>query len=115
MTRSPLFNETVTAYHRDGAQYVRVVLDGVQWRQKAERLNDNGKLTLVTTTSVTIPEGITSDLSPGDVFVYGAGPELTEEYTIASLKADYSTYCTIRTISDNRNRPRLRHRKATAV
>lgn len=111
----PLFSDTVTVYQKNGEQYTRHVLKGVQWRQKVERLNDNGKLALAAVTSVTIPEGVEMAVRPGDVLVLGAGPEIAEEYTIARLKAENATYCTVKAIADNTLRPRLKHWKVTAV
>lgn len=112
---NPLFTDTVTLYRRDGEQYARHVLRGVQWRQKIERLNDGGKLALVAVTSVTIPDDVEMEVRPGDVLILGIGPALTGEYTIARLRADHETYCTVRAVTDNRLRPRLKHRKVTAV
>lgn len=111
----PLFTDTVTAYRKDGEQYTRHVLQGVQWRQKTERLNDNGKLSLVTVTSVTIPGEGAVPVKPGDVLVLGEGPELTEAYTVARLKAENDTYCTAKGVADNTRRPQLKHWKVTAV
>lgn len=111
----PLFTDTVTVYRKNGEQYTRHVLEGVQWRQKIERLNDNGKLALAAVTSVTIPEGVEMAVKPGDVLVLGAGPEITDEHTIADLRADNDTYCTVKAITDNTLRPRLKHWKVTAV
>lgn len=111
----PLFSDTVTAYQKNGEQYTRHVLKGVQWRQKTERLNDNGKLAIATVTSVTIPEGVKMAVKPGDVLVLGVGPEITDEYTIARLRAENTTYCTVKAIADNTLRPRLKHWKVTAV
>lgn len=112
---SALFTDTATVYRKNGEQYTRHVLNGVQWRQKTERLNDNGKLALAQVTSVTFPEGVEMAVKPGDVLVLGVGPEITGEYTIARLKADHETYCTVKTVADNTPRPRLKHRKVTAV
>ena len=98
----PLFADTVTVYSKNGDQYTRHVLKGVQWRQKTERLNDNGKLSLVT-------------VKPGDVLILGEGPELTESYTIARLKAENDTYCTVKGVADNTRRPQLKHWKVTAA
>ena len=111
----PLFMDTVTVYRKHGEQYTRHVLKGVQWRQKTERLNDNGKLALAAVTSVTVPESAQMAVKPGDVLVLGVGPEITSEYTIARLMADHETYCTVKTVADNTRRPRLKHRKVTAV
>lgn len=111
----PLFSDTVTAYRREGDGYVRRVLENVQWRQKTERLNDGGKLSLATVTSVTIPQATASDIAPGDVMVLGTGPQITAEYSIARLRAEHTTYCTVKTVADNTLRPRLKHKKVTAV
>lgn len=110
----PLFTDVVTVYHRNGDQYVRQTLHGVQWRRKIERLSDAGKLVLSSATSVTIPDGVDGEIAPGDVLILGAGPELSSEYTVARLRADYSTYCTVRAVADNRLRPQLKHRKVVA-
>ena len=111
----PLFADTVTVYSKNGDQYARHVLKGVQWRQKIERLNDNGKIAIATVTSVTIPEGVEMAVKPGDVLVLDVGPELTDEYTIARLRAEYESYCTVKAVADNTRRPRLKHWKVTAV
>ena len=111
----PLFSDTVTVYRKNGDQYTRHVLKGVQWRQKIERLNDNGKLLLVTVTGVTIPGSGPAPVKPGDVLVLGEGPELTEVLAIARLKAENETYCTVKGVADNTRRPQLKHWKVTAV
>lgn len=112
---NPLFTDTVTLYRRNGEQYVRCVLRGVQWRQKVERANDDGKLSMVSVTSVTIPDGISEQIRPGDVLVLGVWPGIGEGYGIARLRAECETYCTVRTVTDNRLRPHLKHRRVTAV
>ncbi len=111
----PLFSDTATVYRKNGEQYTRHVLKGVQWRQKTERLNDNGKLSIATVTSVTIPEGVEMAVKPGDVLVLGIGPEITDKYTIAHLRAEDTTYCTVKSIADNTPRSRLKHWKVKAV
>lgn len=111
----PLFSDTVTVYRKNGEQYDRHVLEGVQWQQKTERMNDGGKLALAAMTSVTIPESAGMAVKPGDVLVLGTGPEITGEYTIARLRAEDETYCTVRTVADNTLRPRLKHWKVMAV
>ncbi len=111
----PLFSDTVTVYHREGDLFTRYVLCGVQWRQKTERLNDNGRLSTVTVTSVTVPEDVSMTVRAGDVLVLGEAAELTQEYGIAQMKKDYPTYCTVKSITDNTRRSRLKHWKVTAV
>lgn len=112
----PLFGDMITVYRKkSGERYSRHVIVGVQYRQKTERLNDNGKLSLVTVTSVTIPGEGTAPVKPGDVLILGEGPELTESYTIARLKAENDTYCTVKGVADNTRRPQLKHWKVTAA
>lgn len=110
-----LFTDIVTVYHKIGDRFARQVISGVQWRQKIERLNDDGKLTLATVTSVTIPGDISVNVNLGDVIVLGVGPELSAGYSIANLRADHSTYCTVRAVADNTLRAHLKHRKVIAV
>lgn len=112
---SVLFSDTVTLYRCNGDIFERVVMKGVQWRQKIERINDGGKLVISAETSVTIPGEIDTEVRPGDVLVLGVAPELTDEYTVASLRADHETYCTVQAVADNRNRPKLKHRRVRAV
>lgn len=112
----PLFDDMITVYRKkSGEHYSRHVIVGVQYRQKTDRLNDNGKLSIVAVTSVTIPGEGTAPVKPGDVLILGEGPELTESYTIARLKAENETYCTVKGVVDNTRRPQLKHWKVTAA
>lgn len=119
----PLFSDTVTLYHKDNDQYTRFVIKGVQWRQKTERFafqrGQAGIYDLKTVTTVTIPVSACDPLkitpNEGDVLVLGVGPNLSDSYTIATLKSDFASYCTVRSIADNTVRPRLKHWKVGAV
>ena len=122
MTHS-LFSDTITLYHKENDQYFRFVIEGVQWRQKIERFafqrSQAGVFGLKTITTVTIPVGACEpfNITPceGDVLVFGTGPKLTESYTIATLKSDFASYCTVCSVADNTVRPRLKHWKVGAV
>lgn len=119
----PLFADTVTLYQKTDDRYARHVLSGVQWRQKLERYvfqrGQTGVFDVKAVTGITIPAAamgrISVSPSEGDVFVLGIGPELTGEYTIAKLKAEFSSYCTVRAVTDNTLRPKLRHWKVVAL
>lgn len=120
----PLFGDAVTLYRRSGNAYIRHILRGVQWRQKAERvsrdaLSTQGTFMFQTVTTVTIPSAISAGktISPisGDVLILGTGPEITGDYPISRLREDYITYCTVRAVTDNTHRPRLKHWKVVAV
>ena len=116
--RNPLFGDTVTLYHRQSTGWQRTVLAGVQWKQTIRSTSDsNGKMQLATVTSVTIPAAIPAEISADgqDVMVLGIGPALSDTYTLANLRREYPSYCTVRAVADNTLRPRLKHRKVTAV
>lgn len=121
--KHPLFNDVVTLYHKENDQYTRYLLSGVQWRQKAERFayqrGNAGVFEIKTVTAVTIPFNVPNaakiSISEGDVIVLGTAPALTETFGIAELKKKYATYCTVRAVTDNTQRPRLRHWKVYAV
>lgn len=121
----PLFNDTITLYRKSRVNsaeiYTRYVISGVQWRQRIVReAGADGHAALQTVTSVTIPdEGLDRIEFPGpmqgDVLVLGKGPAITDEYSIADLRHDHATYCTIRAIADNTLRPLLRHWRIEAA
>lgn len=110
-----LFNDTITLYRKNGDDYERIVIDGVQWRQRIDRVSDGGKISMATSTSITLPDGVNEEIKPGDVIVPGIAPAITDVYSIAALRADYGGYCTVQAVADNRNRPKLKHRRVTAV
>lgn len=121
--KTPLFGDTITLYKKQDESYTRHVIEGVQWRQKAERYSFQRGTTSVfdmkTVTSVTIPAGNMQNVSvypsEGDVLILDIGPELTSLYTIADLKRDHASYCTVRAVADNTLRPKLKHWKVAAV
>lgn len=53
-----LFTDTVTVYNQiSDSVWKRFVVKGVQWSEKNEKKNENGKLSIVKYVSVTFPEG----------------------------------------------------------
>lgn len=119
------FGDNATLYRKarvNGAEiYARYELRGVQWRQKIVReASEGGRYSVRTATSVTIPaDTIGADMFPGpmqgDVLVHGSGPQLTEAYTIADLRRESPSYCTVQAVADNTLRPRLKHWRIEAV
>lgn len=131
-----IFNDTITIYnHKEDDSYQRTIVRGVMYSSKTEKtVTADGKINLVTTVSVTIPETAVCDrkyvpkrefkaltdtsecwtLNESDnldVIVWGAvEQELTEDYRLKNLKADYDCV-TVAAIEDNRNKPRLKHIK----
>ena len=119
------FGDNATLYRKarvNGAEiYARYELRGVQWRQKIVReASEGGRYSVRTATSVTIPaDTIGADMFPGpmqgDVLVHGSGPQLTGAYTIADLRRENPSYCTVQAVADNTLRPRLKHWRVEAV
>lgn len=119
------FGDNATLYRKarvNGAEiYARYELRGVQWRQKIVReASEGGRYSVRTATSVTIPaDTIGADMFPGpmqgDVLVLGNGPDITGDYSIAELRKDYSSYCTVQAVANNTLRPRLKHWRIEAV
>ena len=119
------FGDNATLYRKarvNGADiYARYELRGVQWRQKIVReASDGGRYSVRTITSMTIPaDTIGADMFPGpmqgDVLVHGSGPQITDAYTIADLRREHPSYCTVQAVADNTLRPRLKHWRIEAV
>lgn len=129
-----IFTDTITIYnHKKDDTYQRTVIHGVMYTKKTEKIvSSDGKVNLGTTVSVTIPDTAKCDRqyigkhdfkqlqdTSGnwtldeaenlDIIVQGeALQEITEEYRLKHLKADYGCV-TVASVSDNRNRQRLKH------
>ena len=129
----PLFRDTVTLYHHlGGERWQRTVLRGVLWRQKREHTaqraaqwerterSSDPRMALLTTTSVRVPASLAAGLAVSadglDVLVHGAcARELGESYTLADLRRDEPTFCTVRSLLDATGRARLPQLILTAV
>jgi tRNA(Leu) C34 or U34 (ribose-2'-O)-methylase TrmL len=140
---SALFGDTITLYNHYKAARVdywqRTVITGVQYRAKTEKTVDSAGLHIANSVSVTIPDsadaGVRTYLAPvafaadtaktnhwsldpagnQDFIVFGAvTKDITTLYTIDALKAEYG-YVTVKAVSDNTLRPRLKQWKVTAA
>lgn len=142
--KTPLFTDTVTLYnhYRDSTRtdkWQRTVLRGVQYRDNQDAEATETGLKLYESVSLTIPADVDAGkrhyLSPEafaasanrecywtlnaagnqDVVVYGECPaEITEEYSLASLKKEYG-FVTVKAVRDNTLRRLLKHWKAGCV
>ena len=55
---SGLFTDTVTIYNKIyDSEWKRTVVKGVQWSDKTEKKNENGKISIARYASVTFPNG----------------------------------------------------------
>ena len=113
-----LFTDTVTVYRRSGDTWARAaVLRGVQLRQRLERVNENGKSTYQTVTSLTIPAGIEHAVTAdGDTaLIRGEGPEVSADMTIRRIRAENTSFCIVNAVTDNTHRDHLPHWKVIAT
>jgi hypothetical protein len=137
-----LFSDTVTLYNRyrigHDDRWQRTVLHGVQYRAKTEKTVDEGGLHLAQSVSVTIPVNADAGgrhyLPPHlfavsenraaywtldaehnlDVIVNGeCTKELSGTYTLDHLRKEHR-YVTVKGVSDNTVRPRLKHWRVIA-
>lgn len=132
---------TLYNYHKDTLTDVkawnRTVIERVQWTKSAEKvISPDGKILLTEFINVTVPfqSATKAYLNPKeymanpklnissyftfnythnlDVFILGnISKEITDSYTITSLKNDYFYIATISSVTDNTNRDGLRHWK----
>ena len=115
-----LFTDTVTVYNKIAdTQWKRTVVKGVQWTDKTDRKNENGRISVVSYISLTFPRGTyeSLDLNPSggeNGIVYG---EVTEEVTgekgnrLSDLLSKYPKSGRILSVNDNTNRAQLKHKK----
>lgn len=123
------FDDTVTLYNHHAGKWYRTVLEGVQWVSKTTKTVDSdGKMHVIPEISLTVPyrEGYVKpkdyegkDFTFGfnnlDVIVLGNCPrEITESYTITSLRKEFDDVATIYAAKDNTLRPLLKHWKVMA-
>ena len=115
-----LFTDTVTIYNKTPQEtWTRTVVKGVQWSEKTDKQNDNGKLKIVRYASLTFPEGTYEGLTldtynEEDCIVFGeVNDEVTTEkgHRIGDLLKKYPRSGLIRSVNDTSNRSYLKHIK----
>ena len=115
-----LFTDTVTLYNKiSDTEWKRTVVTGVQWSDKANKQNSDGKISVARYASITFPEGTYEKLalctySEGDCIVFG---EVSDEVSgergkrISDLLSKYPKSGTIQSVNDNGNRDFLKNVK----
>ena len=115
-----LFTDTVTVYHKiSDTEWKRTVVEGVQWSDKNDRQNDNGKISVAKYAAVTFPEGTYENLALNssneeDCIVYGAVEDVVEDAKgkrISDLIEKYPQSGLVKAVNDNSNRTFLKHIK----
>nr|DAN87735.1 MAG TPA: hypothetical protein [Caudoviricetes sp.] len=108
-----IFTDTVTVYKKisDG-EWVRTTVSGVQWSDKSDKKNENGKISIARYASVTFPEGTYEELmlypfGEEDCIIYGTVWDVVEDVKgkrISDLLKKYQKSGRIQSVNDNSNR-----------
>lgn len=115
-----LFTDTVTIFNKTPQEsWTRTVVKGVQWSDKHDKQNVNGKLSVANYTSITFPAGAYENLvldprNEEDCIVYGeVHDEVTTEkgHRINDLLKKYPKSGLIKSVNDNSNRSYLKNVK----
>lgn len=135
-----IFTDTMTVYSHHGGSWYRSVIPGVMWRHaKRQGRISKALMTEEVTESVAVdynrpydrpeylppkeyaaladPAGYWSldPMGAQDIIVLGeVEDEITEEFTIEDIQQKYDYAVTVKAVSDNRNRDRLKHIKVVA-
>lgn len=115
-----LFTDTVTVYNKiSDEEWRRTVVKGVQWTDKTEKKNDDGKVRVARYASVTFLQGTYEGLtlnssSEEDAIVYGAVEDVVtgeKGKRISDLLEKYPRGGLIKSVNDNTNRSFLKNIK----
>lgn len=115
-----LFTDTITIYNKiSDSEWKRTVVSGVQWSDKAEKQNDNGKISIARYASVTFPQGTFEGLTLNssneeDCIVYGVIDDVVTDVKgqrISDLMEKYPKSGLIKAVNDNTNRSFLKNIK----
>ena len=118
-----LFTDTVTFYHKTVVNSVdtwtRTVIKDVQWTEKTEKKNENGKISIAAYITVTFPKGKYTGLTfsasnEEDAIVYGDVSDVvntTAGSTLKDLLKKYEKSGRIKSVNDNSNRDFLQNIK----
>ena len=108
-----IFTDTVTVYKKisDG-EWTSAVIRGVQWSDKSDKKNENGKISIARYASVTFPDGTYENLSlypfgEEDCILYGTISDVIEDVKgkrISDLLKKYPKSGRIQSVNDNTNR-----------
>lgn len=108
-----LFTGTVTIYNKiSDSEWKRTVVEGVQWSDKTDKKNENGKISVARYASITFPDGtydelVLSSSNEEDCIVYGAVEDIVEDVKgkrISDLMKKYQRSGMIQSVNDNSNR-----------
>lgn len=119
-----MFTDTVTIYNKiSDTEWKRTVVEGVQWSDKTEKKNENGKISIARYASITFPEGTYEGLvldssNEEDCIVFGAVEDVIEDVKgqrISDLTKKYPKSGLLQSVNDNSNRDFLKHIKVVVA
>ena len=108
-----LFTDTVTIYNKiSDSEWKRTVVEDVQWTDKTEKKNENGKISVALYASITFPDGtydglVLSSSNEEDCIVFGAVDDVVEDVKgsrLTDLMKKYPKSGLIQSVNDNSNR-----------
>ena len=116
------FTDTVTIYNKTTSSWSRTVVEGVQWSDKADRVNNNGRIKVDPYATITFPEGTYEGLrldprQDEDAILYGAVPDMPSTSSASVFKLTdvirRNKGGVIQSVNDNSNRDYLKNIKVT--
>lgn len=119
-----IFTDTVTVYNKiSDTEWKHTTVEGVQWSDKTDKKNDNGKVSVARYASVTFPEGTYEGVTLNssneeDCIVYGAIEDIVEDVKgrrISDLMKKYPKSGIIQSVNDNSERDFLKNIKVVVA
>lgn len=111
------FTDTVTIYNKTTSSWSRTVVEGVQWADKEDRVNNNGKIKVDRYASITFPEGTYEEIrldprQDEDAILYGVVPDMpsTSSFKLSEI-IKRNKGGLIQSVNDNSNRDLLKNIK----
>ena len=117
-----LFTDTVTIYNKTTSSWSRTVVEGVQWSDKADRINNNGRIKVDPYATITFPEGTYEGLrldpsQDEDAILLGVVPDMPSTSSASVFKLTEvirrNKGGIIQSVNDNSNRDYLKNIKVT--
>lgn len=111
-----LFTDTVTIYNKiDDGTWKRTVVNEVQWSDKTEKQNVDGRISVARYALITFPKGTYENLvldasKEEDCIVYGEVDDVIEDVRgkrVSNLLEKYQKSGLIKAVNDNSNRNML--------
>lgn len=112
------FNDVITIYNKNDNEWTHTTVEGVQWTDRYEKENSQGKISIAKYVNITFPEGtfeglILDPANEEDAIFYGVvDEEVTAErgHRISDLIAKHKGG-RIQSVNDNSNRTHLKNIK----